>query len=623
MIRREIVMKEKKGNKVLKVLFVLATVLSLLSGCGGKNAEKEDAETITVYLWSTSMYEKYAPYIQEQLPDINVEFVVGNNDLDFYRFLNENGGLPDIITCCRFSLHDASPLKDSLMDLSTTNAAGAVYDTYLNNFKNEDGSVNWLPVCADAHGFIVNKDLFEKYEIPLPTDYESFVSACQAFEKVGIRGFTADYYYDYTCMETLQGLSASELSSIDGRKWRTTYSDPDHTKREGLDSSVWPEVFERMEQFIQDTGLSRDDLDLNYDDVVEMYGSGKLAMYFGSSSSVKMFQDQGINTTFLPFFQEDGEKWLMTTPYFQVALNHDLAQNETRRKKAMKVLDTMLSEDAQSRIIFDGQDLLSYSQDVDLKLTEYLKDVKPVIEENHMYIRIASNDFFSVSRDVVSRMISGEYDAAQAYQSFNTQLLEEEATSENIVLDSQKSYSNRFHSSGGNAAYSVMANTLRSIYGSDVLIATGNSFTGNVLKAGYTEKQAGNMIMPNSLSAYSSKMSGAELKETVRNFVEGYQGGFIPFNRGSLPVVSGISVEIKETEDGYILKKVKKDGKTVQDKDTFTVTCLAIPKHMEAYPADDTVVFDGADTTVKNTWTGYVSDGDAVLAEPEDYITLR
>ena len=616
-------MKEKKWNRVLAAFFVMVTVLSLLSGCDGKIAEKEDAETITVYLWSTSMYEKYAPYIQEQLPDINVEFVVGNNDLDFYRFLNENGGLPDIITCCRFSLHDASPLKDSLMDLSTTNAAGAVYDTYLNNFKNEDGSVNWLPVCADAHGFIVNKDLFEKYEIPLPTDYESFVSACQAFEKVGIRGFTADYYYDYTCMETLQGLSASELSSIDGRKWRTTYSDPDHTKREGLDSSVWPEVFERMEQFIQDTGLSRNDLDLNYDDVLEMYGSGKLAMYFGSSSGVKMFQDQGINTTFLPFFQEDGEKWLMTTPYFQVALNHDLAQNETRRKKAMKVLHTMLSEDAQSRIISDGQDLLSYSQDVDLKLTEYLKDVKPVIEENHMYIRIASNDFFSVSRDVVSRMISGEYDAAQAYQSFNTQLLEEEATSENIVLDSQKSYSNRFHSSGGNAAYSVMANTLRSIYGSDVLIATGNSFTGNVLKAGYTEKQAGNMIMPNSLSAYSSKMSGAELKETVRNFVEGYQGGFIPFNRGSLPVVSGISVEIKETEDGYILKKVKKDGKTVQDKDTFTVTCLAIPKHMEAYPADDTVVFDGADTTVKNTWTGYVSDGDAVLAEPEDYITLR
>ena len=616
-------MKKKKWNKILAVLLAMVTAVSLLSGCGGKSAEKEDAETITVYLWSTSLCEKYAPYIQEQLPDINVEFVVGNNDLDFYKFLEENGGLPDIITCCRFSLHDASPMKDSLMDLSTTNVAGAVYDTYLRNFMNEDGSVNWLPVCADAHGFVVNKDLFEKYDIPLPTDYESFVSACQVFEEMGIRGFAADYYYDYTCMETLQGLSASELSSADGRRWRTTYSDPDSTKREGLDSTVWPEAFERMEQFIQDTGLSQDDLDMNYDDIVEMYQSGKLAMYFGSSFGVKMFQDQGINTTFLPFFQENGEKWLMTTPYFQVALNRDLTKDETRRKKAMEVLSTMLSEDAQNRIISEGQDMLSYSQDVDMQLTEYLKDVKSVIEENHMYIRIASNDFFSISKDVVSKMLSGEYDAEQAYQSFNSQLLEEKATSENVVLNSQKSYSNRFHSNGGNAAYSVMANTLRGIYGTDVLIATGNSFTGSVLKAGYTEKMAGDMIMPNVLLAYNSKMSGAELKETVRNFVEGYQGGFIPFNRGSLPVVSGISVEVKETADGYTLSKIIKDGKKIQDNDTFTVTCLMMPQHMEAYPADGNITFNGGDTSVKDTWTEYVSEGNAILAESEDYMTLK
>ena len=616
-------MKKKKWNKLLAVFLVMATVLSLLAGCGGKRAEKEDAETITVYLWSTSLYEAYAPYIQEQLPDINIEFVVGNNDLDFYRFLEKNGGLPDIITCCRFSLHDASPLKDSLMDLSTTNVAGAVYNTYLNNFMNEDGSVNWLPVCADAHGFVVNKDLFETYDIPLPTDYESFVSACQAFDKAGIRGFTADYFYDYTCMETLQGLSASELSSVDGRKWRTSYSDPGNTTREGLDSTVWPEAFERMERFIRDTGLSRDDLEMNYDDIVELNQSGKLAMYFGTSAGVKMFQDQGINTTFLPFFQENGEKWLMTTPYFQVALNRDLTQDETRRTKAMKVLSTMLSEDAQNRIISDGQDLLSYSQDVDIHLTEYLKDVKSVIEENHMYIRIASNDFFSVSKDVVSKMISGEYDAGQAYQSFQTQLLDEKTTSEKVVLNSEKSYSNRFHSSGGNEAYSVMANTLRGIYGTDVLIATGNSFTGNVLKAGYTEKMAGDMIMPNGLSAYSCKMNGAELKETVRNFVEGYPGGFLPFNRGSLPVFSGISVELMETEDGYTVRKVTKDGKKVQDNDTFTVTCLATPQHMEAYPADQNMVFAGGETSVKDTWTAYVSDGNAILAEPEDYINVR
>ena len=69
-------------------------------------------------------------------------------------------------------------------------------------------------------------------------------------------------------------MSVSELSSVDGRKWRTTYSDPESTKREGLDETVWPEAFERMEQFIRDTGLSQDDLDMNYDDIVEMYRNG-------------------------------------------------------------------------------------------------------------------------------------------------------------------------------------------------------------------------------------------------------------------------------------------------------------------------------------------------------------
>ena len=62
-------MKKKKWSRALSVLLVMVTVLSLFSGCGSRSAEKEDAETITVYLWSTSLYEKYAPYIQEQLPD--------------------------------------------------------------------------------------------------------------------------------------------------------------------------------------------------------------------------------------------------------------------------------------------------------------------------------------------------------------------------------------------------------------------------------------------------------------------------------------------------------------------------------------------------------------------------
>ena len=621
-------MNKRTLHRLLSAFAALVIGLSVLTGCGTKTAEnvekQEDAQTIQVYLWTNNLYETYAPYIQSQLPDVNIEFIVGNNDLDFYKFLQENGGLPDIITCCRFSLHDAAPLKDSLMNLALTNEAGAVYNTYLNSFKNEDGSVNWLPVCADAHGFVVNRSLFEQYDIPLPTDYESFVSACQAFEKVGIRGFTADYTYDYTCMETLQGLSAAELTTTDGRKWRTAYSDPASTARVGLDDTVWPGAFERMAQFIRDTHLTADDLALNYDDVTGMFRNGEAAMYFGSSAGVKMFRDEGIDTIFLPFFSQNGEKWIMTTPYFQIALNRDLEQDTARREKAMKVLNVMLSEEAQSRIVADGQDVLSYSQNVPLRLTEYMKDVRGVVEENHMYIRIASNDFFAVSKDVVSKMIAGEYTAQQAYRAFNAQLLAEETPADDeIVLTSGKSCSNVFHANGGSASFSVMANTLRGVYGTDVLLATANSFTGSVLQADYNKKMAASMIMPNGLMSRQRTMTGAELKETVRAFVEGCEGGFVPFNRGSLPVVSGIAVEVKEAGGSYTLTGITRNGQPLGDDDTVTVTCLAAENQMEALLASESGRSLDGDTWVKNRWRDHLSGGGAVLAEPENYMTLR
>ena len=621
-------MNKRTLRRLISVLAVLALGLSLLTGCGTKSPEQvqeqEDAQTIQVYLWSNSLYESYAPYVQAQLPDVNIEFIVGNNDLDFYKFLQQNGGLPDIITCCRFSLHDAAPLKDSLMNLALTNEAGAVYNTYLNSFKNEDGSVNWLPVCADAHGFVVNRSLFEQYDIPLPTDYASFVAACQAFEAVGIRGFTADYAYDYNCMETLQGLSAAELTTTEGRKWRTAYSDPASTVRVGLDDAVWPGAFERMAQFIQDTHLTADDLALTYDDVTGMFRNGEVAMYFGSSAGVKMFQDEGIDTIFMPFFCQNGEKWIMTTPYFQVALNRDLEQDTARREKAMKVLNVMLSEEAQNRIVADGQDVLSYSQNVPLRLTDYMKDVRDVVEENHMYIRIASNDFFAISKDVVSRMIAGEYTAKQAYRAFNAQLLaEEEPAADETVLTSGKSYSNVFHANGGNAAFSVMANTLRGVYGTDVLLATANSFTGSVLKADYNQKMADSMIMPNGLMSRQRTMTGAELKEVVRAYVEGCEGGFVPFNRGSLPIVSGIAVEVKENNGSYTLTSITRNGQPLRDDDTITVTCLATSKQMEALLASKSGTSEDGDAWVKNTWRDHVSGGGAALAEPENYMTLR
>ena len=96
------------------------------------------------------------------------------------------------------------------------------------------------------------------------------------------------------------------------------------------------------------------------------------------------------------------------------------------------------------------------------------------------------------------------------------------------MLTSETAYSNVFHKNGGNASFSVMANTLRGLYGTDVLVAPASSFTGSVLQADYTKATVRAMIMPNGLMSYQRTMTGAELKDTLRAFVEGCEGGFNP-----------------------------------------------------------------------------------------------
>ena len=130
------------------------------------------------------------------------------------------------------------------------------------------------------------------------------------------------------------------------------------------------------------------------------------------------------------------------------------------------------------------------------------------------------------------------------------------------------------------------------------------------------------MIMPNGLMSYRRTMTGAELKDTLRVFVEGCEGGFTPFNRGSLPVVSGIAVQVQENGGSYTLTGITRGGQPLQDDDTVTVTCLATEKQMAPLLQDESRGFERGEATVRNAWSEALSGGSVTLAAPESYITF-
>lgn len=611
--------------KIPTILSLSAALLLPLAGCASSRPEKPEAP-LSVYLWSTDLIYDYAPYIQAQLPDIEIEFIVGNNDLDFYEFLNENGSLPDIITNRRFSLNDAVPLQPYLLDLSTTEAAASIGMPYLSNYQNSDGSINWLPICGVADTILANKALFDEYAIPIPTDYDSFVFACKAFEKQGIRGFVSDFSYDYTCLEVLQGCSISELVSLEGKKWRLDYENP-VSDTIGLDTEIWPGVFKRMEQFISDVGLLPSDTELSFNPVVNMFTEGKAAMTRNTGAIAMGMTELGVKeVVLLPYFCQDGNNWLLTYPSLHVALNRELKQDAKHMEQASRVLRVMLSEEGQN-VLSRENDTVSYSKNTEITLAEELSGLKPYIQSNHLYIRLASEAFFAASQQVVQKMIQGDYDAQQAYEAFDAQLRQPQEKKSEAVVTFDRTIPYTFQKEGGNPAASAVANTLREYYDADILLSPAYNFTGPILPTDYTKKMLSYMIMPNSCEAFVGDMTGAEIKRLLQISVEGADGCFTPFNQASLPVLSGASMEVKANGREYTLTRVYRDGKELEETRVYRVAYLDTLAHYTQIvsrlcPEQDADAFEMQKVRVRSAWTEYMANGHP-LREPTDYIVLH
>ena len=617
-------------KRLLVLLLVFITLLT--SACGG-NKEKQQ-EPITVYLWSVELLREYAPYIQAQLPDLDIHFVVGNNDLNYYKFLKENGQLPDIITCRRFALHDAVELKDKLLDLASTEAAATIYLGYLENYRYPDGTINWLPVCGEAENLIANKDLFEQHGIPLPHDYPSLKYACDKFADLGIRPFVSDWYYDYTPLALLQGFAIHELSSRDGQLWRMSYENTGEKKAVGLDKKVWPLAFKRMEAFIKDARVIPSDDNMDYVAMDEIFVARKAAMTrLTGNVALEHMERYGMNLVMIPYFGRDGgEDWLLTYPAFQVALNKNLVKDKQRHKNAVRVLNTMLSEGAQ-QTIGSRNDVISYSRNAKLTISPLLEDIKPLVDANMLYVRLASTDFFAASKLAVSKMVKGEATAEQAYKIMDEYLQKPKAKEPNNLHPFNKNYAFNCDKKTGNAVNSAMTNTLCSIYGSDVVIAAGYSFTSPIMNTDYSERMLQYMVMPNNLESFSREMSGEQLKKVLRLYVEGVPNVDVystvkPVNYHSLPITSGLSYRVKQGKKvgAFTLDKVTYKGKSLEKEKTYRVTVLDkhsffAPLAKAADARQGEKAFARGKRIVRKDWLDYFNKGKPLL-EPTPYVEI-
>ena len=627
-------------KKLVCLFMAVVMTVTMLSGCAGQganpsaesasqsSAQSSPAQTagkekVVVACWGNQMLDTYTQYLCDLFPEVEFEFVLATNSTDYYRFRADHDDMPDILTVRRFALKDAVLLKDYLYDLSNTELASTYYGSYLDSYTYDDGSVNWLPTCAEVDGFIINKTLFDEYNVPIPTDYESFIAACQAFEAVGIRGYVSDFAADYTCMEVLQGLSIPVLQSMEGRKWRQQYESG--ATRE-LSEAVWLPIFENFFDFKEKANLGPEDAAYPNRTPKEMFSAGKAAIFRGTGADVITFPGRGQDEVLLmPYFgQTEQDNWYLTYPTFQIAASNKGMDDPAREKLILDIMTAMVNQQGQDHISY-GKNMVPYKKDVSLELMPQMDNLKPYVEENKLYIRLASNEMFRISKDVVQMILNGEVKTPkEALAAFNKELAGEEPGTE-IVTHIDTAYSNDFTPEHGNQAASSIANTIRKLSGVDLVFMQACYVASDIYAGDYSQKDLGYLAKNDGGWPGLLELTGDQIYTLVEITLSltGNRGAVC--NDSTLYVSSGFEMDITKTEDGYTLNALTMDGKELDREKTYS---FLIYGERDWYMSEVMAKMgvSEVDTTGPKTeqylMQCLVEQG-GQLEAPTDYITLR
>ena len=565
----------------------------ILSGCTKTDTKKDDH--LTVFLWESKLVKNLAPYIRSQLPDMDIEFITGNNNTDLYKYYQEHGQLPDIISVRRFSGTDSKELQPYLLDLSSYDIVSKYYSYALQYYFNKDQSINWLPICGIPQTMIANKTLFDQYGIALPTDYEEYVEACQKFNKLGIKPNSMDMGEDWSCLEAIQGGAIDEFSSLEGLEWRSKAESAED--KISFDEEMGHRIFSKTNQFLKDSCFTSEDVNLSIDDGTNMFVEKKSAIFHGTPDIFKTLSSQMKDSELvrLPYFsQTSNDGYIYMHPSLNVALNKDLEKNKTKLDTALKVLDCMISKKGQ-QLIANGSGVISFNPNVESMMND-VKGLEEPLKNNNIYIRYSAQKSFAAAKKAMHGLMMGELDEKSAYETF-CDVMNSADEKEKAMVHFDQDYSIFLNDKNGRDAPSSILTTVRKAYDAKLAFVPYYYFTSPIYKGDCTASQLDLMLCHDSNTyLHVKKLSGKEIFALVKELDVK--------DKYSLPIASGMKLIF---DQDYKLKDILVDGKSIDFDKKYSILL-----------SDST---DLSDKSLASAWVSVMSKQNQP-SKPEDYIEI-
>ena len=591
-------------------------VTGILVGCG--QSKKDDH--LTVYLWENRLMKNIAPYIHEQFPDQDIEFIIGNNDTDLYSYFKEHGELPDIMTVRRFSGTDAQDLQPYLMDFASYDVVSKYYSYAVEYYKNTDDEIQWLPICALPQTIIANKTLFDQYGIKVPENYEEYVQVCQQFYDKGIKPYSMDLAEDWSNQEIIQAAAIGEFTSLDGIEWRNEAETSAGEIK--FDDVLWKRIFSETSQFLKDSHFSEEDINVNSNTGTQMFVEGKSAMFHGQPTDMQKLQDQmDAELIRIPYFSQTSDSsFVYMFPSLNIAFNKELEKNQEKLDTALDVLDCMNSEQGQ-KLIADGNGVISLNTDVP-SMMQNVPGLEEEIKDSSIYIRYSAQKSFHASLEAVHGLLSGKMDEMQAYNAFRSAMNSKDSK-EKSTVNFENEYSISLNDKSGRDAASSILTTIREENDAQLALTPYYYYTSSIYKGECTSSRVGLMTAKNSdTPLYLVKINGEQVYELVKKYLTEADENFYVTTKYELPIASGMKIIVKNEENGFSLKDITINDKKIDTEKEYSILLTDTTKSILKKINPKCAIEQIGDTTLSSAWIAAMSNGQQPSA-PEDYIEVE
>lgn len=546
----------KLARAALCVAVAMTLALFPLTLC---SCDSPDQKThVTVSVWDDSVLTSgFAQYIEEQNPDYEIEWIVGDDSLDFYDYQAKHGSLPDVILTKDFNRVSAESLSASLYDLGGTDIAASYSEDALRSIPGNSDAVKYLPGASGFEGIVINSYLFDSYGISVPSDKQSFIEACKAFSERGVEPLAAGMADTETCYEVMQGFAdASLVSETEDFLSQVLKRDSSSVS---VDISSFPDALSYLGDLMAQGVISAESFNETPDQAEQKFLDGKAAMLFlpdGQASSYGAQHNMTVRA--LPFFG-DSSSWAFAQPVFMGMVSDvktqgvaSTASDEVIHKAAVDVLSSIMSVDAQNYYLglYGIDKLVSTSADDPIQLPDALSSLSSSLEERSVRTFLPNRLASNAVGETLSDVVKGEVDAAGALDEVEGLLKAEQSEDKKVLTSFSEGVSGLFDDTKGNVAALDIAQVSSQVLDADAFVVSSHAARCPLYAGDKTATDLAYSVAKMPVAVVS--LSGDELTEYLSCCVAAAKSPY------DLPVVSGLHLEIAQKNGTFQLESVAK-----------------------------------------------------------------